>query len=109
MISSILLIYEGVQVNPSTLFFIIISQSKSGFIISSSDAMATVRPFKSPIICSPTDTSKVRAASASITLQSMVNTLTCTLLSESVARFTIPRCSTITPFGLPVEPEVYKQ
>ena len=47
------------QVNPSTLFFFIISQSNNGLCISSSDAMATVRPFLKAITCSPTDTSKV--------------------------------------------------
>ena len=91
------------------MFFIISSPSISGFRISSSLAITAVRPFVSGINSSIIDTSKVIAAIARTTVPRSVNPKSSPFLGFGFTKLARLICSIITPFGFPVEPDVYMQ
>ena len=103
------IINEGVAHITDALLLFIRSQSISGLCISSSFAIQAVIPLQSGIKLSIIDTSNEIAAIPSITPPGYTRFFVSSFLSLASTKLQRLPCSIITPFGLPVEPEVYMQ
>ena len=96
-------INDGTEFHTDTLYFVIIFFQWAGFVYLSTDGTTTVPPTESSPNISYTDKSKLSCAMFNTTSFSV--TLYLIFISSIV--LTAALCEMATPFGFPVEPDVY--